>query len=114
MYTHFNRWRNFLENYLGEELSGEESFFPHLGVNGVIRATRVMSYDSLQALLVRFCDSARINKRYTTHSFRRGGAQYWFMFAPIGRRWSLNQIRWWGGWAVGKHVCTLFALPKSN
>ncbi|KAF8904708.1 hypothetical protein CPB84DRAFT_1677144 [Gymnopilus junonius] len=107
MYTHFNRWRNLLEGYLGEKLSGEDSFFPHLSPNGVIRTTRAMSYDSLQTLLVRFCKSAGVDKRYTTHSFRRGGAQYRFMSAPIGKRWSLNQIRWWGGWAVGENVDTL-------
>ncbi|KAF8233405.1 hypothetical protein L208DRAFT_1048733, partial [Tricholoma matsutake] len=29
------------------------------------------------------------------------------MYAPIGKRWSLCKIRWWGGWAVGEHVDTL-------
>jgi len=67
-----------------------------------------MSYESLQALLARFCTGAGIQTRYTTHSFQRGGAQYRFMFAPIGTRWSLNMIRWWGGWAVGEHVCAEF------
>ncbi|KAF8815376.1 hypothetical protein BYT27DRAFT_7225429 [Phlegmacium glaucopus] len=37
----------------------------------------------------------------------QGGAQYRFMFAPIGMWWSLSQIRWWGGWAIGEHVDTL-------
>ena len=89
-------------------LSPADSVFPHLAVNGVIRTTRAMSYESLQALLARFCTGAGIQTRYTTHSFRRGGAQYRFMFAPIGTRWSLNMIRWWGGWAVGEHVCAEF------
>ncbi|KAF8955908.1 hypothetical protein BDZ97DRAFT_1907423 [Flammula alnicola] len=107
MFTHVIRWKTFLENYLGVPLGPKDCLFPHLAVNGVIRGTRAMSYDSLQALLARFCDGAGIQKRYTTHSFRRGGAQYRFMFAPIGMRWSLNMIRWWGGWAVGEHVDTL-------
>ncbi|KAJ7585795.1 hypothetical protein C8J56DRAFT_892474 [Mycena floridula] len=25
------------------------------------------------------------------------------MFAPVGKRWSLAVIRWWGGWSVGEH-----------
>ncbi|KAK6987789.1 hypothetical protein R3P38DRAFT_2366098, partial [Favolaschia claudopus] len=29
------------------------------------------------------------------------------MFAPMGQRWSLSIIRWWGGWAVGEQVDTL-------
>lgn len=38
---------------------------------------------------------------------RRGGSQYRFMYAPIGKRWSLSIIRWWGGWAAGEQVDTL-------
>jgi hypothetical protein len=26
------------------------------------------------------------------------------MFAPVGQRWTLACIRWWGGWAKGEHV----------
>lgn len=26
------------------------------------------------------------------------------MFAPLGKRWPLTIIWWWGGWAVGEHV----------
>ncbi|KAF8575388.1 hypothetical protein K439DRAFT_1623622 [Ramaria rubella] len=33
-----------------------------------------------------------------------GGAQYRFMYAPVGKRWSLATIRWWGGWAEGEHL----------
>ncbi|KAG1723135.1 uncharacterized protein EDB91DRAFT_1087922 [Suillus paluster] len=40
-------------------------------------------------------------------SFRRGGAQYWFMFAPVGQRWTLAKVRWWGGWADGEQRDTL-------
>ena len=43
-------------------------------------------------------------EHFTTHCFRRGGAQYRFMFAPVGQRWTLARIRWWGGWAQGEHV----------
>ncbi|KIJ91643.1 hypothetical protein K443DRAFT_48250, partial [Laccaria amethystina LaAM-08-1] len=28
-------------------------------------------------------------------------------FAPIGQRWTLARIRWWGGWAQGEHRDTL-------
>ncbi|ETI35930.1 hypothetical protein F443_17826, partial [Phytophthora nicotianae P1569] len=35
----------------------------------------------------------------TSHCFRRGGAQYQFMFAPEDRRWSLKLVKWWAGWA---------------
>ena len=26
------------------------------------------------------------------------------MFAPVGKRWTLATICWWGGWAQGEHV----------
>lgn len=41
---------------------------------------------------------------YTTHCLRRGGAQYRFMFAPVGQRWSLDLVKWWGGWTDGERV----------
>ncbi|KAG9037930.1 hypothetical protein FS837_001350 [Tulasnella sp. UAMH 9824] len=44
---------------------------------------------------------------YTTHCLRRGGAQYRFMFAPVGQRWSLDVIKWWGGWTDGERIDTL-------
>ncbi|EEY57848.1 uncharacterized protein PITG_00433 [Phytophthora infestans T30-4] len=36
---------------------------------------------------------------FTSHCFRRGGAQYRFMFAPEDRRWSLKLVKWWARWA---------------
>ncbi|THU92314.1 hypothetical protein K435DRAFT_862637 [Dendrothele bispora CBS 962.96] len=45
--------------------------------------------------------------RYTTHCFRCGGAQYRFMFAPIGQRWTLAMVRWWGGWSPNERHDTL-------
>jgi hypothetical protein len=105
MHSHLLQWKAFLETVIGRKLTPEDYLFPHIGVNGVIRTDRQMSYDSLQAMLTDFCERSGTQKRYTTHSFRRGGAQYRFMYAPIGQRWSLNRIRWWGGWAIGEHVC---------
>lgn len=26
------------------------------------------------------------------------------MYAPVGERWTLARIRWWGGWADGESV----------
>jgi hypothetical protein len=39
---------------------------------------------------------------YTSHAFRRGGAQYRFFYAKY--RWPLEAIRWWGGWARGERL----------
>jgi hypothetical protein len=104
MYTHLRRWTTLLEARIGRPLEDDDCIFPHISANNTIHIKRAMSYDTVQDLLTEFCASAGLKKYYTTHCFRRGGAQYRFMFAPIGKRWSLSVIRWWGGWAVGEHV----------
>lgn len=66
-----------------------------------------MSHDTIQRWIDEFIKGAGIDSsevRLTTHCFRRGGAQYQFMYAPVGKRWTLATIRWWGGWAEGEHV----------
>ncbi|CAA7261015.1 unnamed protein product [Cyclocybe aegerita] len=107
MNFHLMRWKNLLERLYGSKLEDEDCLFPYISPNGVIHIRRQTSYDMLQASLTKFCNGAGVSKRYTTHSFHRGGAQYQFMFAPIGQWWTLNRIHWWGGWAVGEHVDTL-------
>ncbi|OWZ02586.1 hypothetical protein PHMEG_00025827, partial [Phytophthora megakarya] len=44
---------------------------------------------------------------FTSHCFRRGGAQYRFMFAPEERRWSLKLVKWWVGWAPSEKAETV-------
>ena len=114
MSTHLPRWKALLEAQIGRELEADDFLFPYIAPNGVIHIKRGMSYSTLQVLLTKFSQSAGVEKHYTTHCFRRGGAQYQFMFAPIGKRWSLSRIRWWGGWAVGEHVRATKALATLN
>ena len=70
MHSHLLRWKAFLETVVERKLDPEDYLFPHIGVNGVIRTDRQMSYDSFQAMLTDFCEQSGIQKRYTTHSFR--------------------------------------------
>lgn len=63
-----------------------------------------MSHDVIQGLLSEFLIGSGLNKHFTTHSLRQGAAQYRLMYAPLGERWSLSIIRWWGGWAIGEKV----------
>ncbi|GMF43796.1 unnamed protein product [Phytophthora fragariaefolia] len=44
---------------------------------------------------------------FTSHCFRRGGAQYRFMFAPEKRRWSLKLVKRWAGWAPSEKAETV-------
>jgi hypothetical protein len=61
----------------------------------------------VQDLFDEFVKSTGIDKRFTTHCLRRGGAQYRLVDAPIGKQWSISRIRWWGGWADGEKVDVL-------
>ena len=47
---------------------------------------------------------------------RCGGVQYRFMFAPVGERWTLAKVHWWGGWAENKQVSTFpwSLVPRLN
>ncbi|EEY68494.1 uncharacterized protein PITG_04960 [Phytophthora infestans T30-4] len=44
---------------------------------------------------------------FTSHCFRRGGAQYRFMFAPEQSRWSLKLVKWWAGWTPSEKAETV-------
>ncbi|KAJ7930271.1 hypothetical protein B0H13DRAFT_1518971, partial [Mycena leptocephala] len=107
MFAHVARWRILYRHLLGRDFEPDDYLFPFVSSNGTIHAKKPMPHDTAQDLINEFTLAAGINKIFTTRYLRRGGSQYRFMFAPIGKRWSLSIIRWWGGWAVGKQVDTL-------
>ncbi|KAK7013580.1 hypothetical protein R3P38DRAFT_3576197 [Favolaschia claudopus] len=107
MFDHVHRWRTLYRHVLGREFEPDDYLFPYISSNGTIHAKKPMTHDHAQELINKFALGAKISKTFTTHCLRQGGSQYRFMFAPIGKRWSLSIIRWWGGWAVGEQVDTL-------
>ncbi|KAJ8520009.1 hypothetical protein ONZ45_g3117 [Pleurotus djamor] len=107
LFTHVPRHIAFIEQRIGHPLLDDEYIFPYYSPNGVVDPKRSLTLDLVQSLIDKFAAGAGVDKVYTTHSFRRGGAQFRFMYAPFGSRWSLNKVRWWGGWAVGENVDTL-------
>ncbi|RDB24467.1 hypothetical protein Hypma_008539 [Hypsizygus marmoreus] len=107
MYTHLRKWLDYLESTIGRPLEPEEFIFPFISSNGAIHLNRSMSRDVVQSFINDFTKGAGLPKYYTTHCFQRGGAQYRFTQAPMGERWSLKAVRWWGGWAPGESVDTL-------
>ncbi|KAH9830800.1 uncharacterized protein C8Q71DRAFT_842312 [Rhodofomes roseus] len=112
MFHHLPVWLNYLErfHYL-RPLCDEEYLFPVIGPNGIIQPHLPVSHDTVQKLLDHFTSAAgiaqKVNGNFTTHTFRRGGAQFRFMLAPAEERWTLARVRWWGGWAKGEHRDTL-------
>jgi len=105
MYTHLRRWQSFLEARLGHPLLANDHLFPHISTNSLIHPNRQMSHTKSQDIISEFTSGAGLMKHFSTHCFRRGGSQYRFMHAPLGQRWSLNMIRWWGAWG-GEQVST--------
>jgi hypothetical protein len=104
MRTHVRRWKAFYEQLLARPLVADDYMFPMIATNGVIYCKTPISHDTVTKHLTTFTKSVGLTGKFSTHCFRRGGAQYRFMFAPLGQRWSLTVIRWWGGWAEGEHV----------
>ncbi|KDR71666.1 hypothetical protein GALMADRAFT_75054 [Galerina marginata CBS 339.88] len=111
MYTHLLDWLDFYEQVLlGRPLGPEDYVFPTIGVNGMsVQPDRPMSAAVAQKKIIEMAKKAGIDgaEGYTTHCYRRGGAQYRFIYGPLGERWHMNRIRWWGGWAPGEHRDTL-------
>ncbi|KAF8532258.1 hypothetical protein JB92DRAFT_2689090, partial [Gautieria morchelliformis] len=88
-------------------LEDGDYIFPSVNTKGLTQPGTAISHDTIQKWLDEFVTGAGIKlgcARLTTHCFRQGGAQYRFMHAPVGKRWSLATICWWGGWAEDKHV----------
>ena len=114
MFTHLSIWVNYLQWLIGRNLQDSDYLFPFIGPNGIPQMDRMMDHNKVQDLINEFTKQAGLKKHYTTHCFRRGGAQYRFMYAPVGHRWSLSMVRWWGGWAVGEHVSRAASQPSPN
>uniref|UniRef100_A0A8H7XPI1 Tyr recombinase domain-containing protein n=1 Tax=Psilocybe cubensis TaxID=181762 RepID=A0A8H7XPI1_PSICU len=111
MHRHLLDWLEFYETVLlGRPLLPDDFLFPMIGISGTsVQPDCAMTSDIAQKKINQMAMDANIHgaQYFTTHCFRRGGAQYRFMFAPLGERWTLARIRWWGGWATGEHRDTL-------
>ena len=78
--------------------------FPTVAPNDVIHMREPLSHDTVQKALNAAMGGVKIEGTFSTHCFRRGGAQYWFMSALLGQRWPLCCVQWWGAWAEGEQV----------
>lgn len=105
------KWRQHLQDEVYQRpLLPDDYIFPAIGANGIVQTGEHLSHDDVNKWIKEFAAGAKLpqqNGTFSTHCFRRGGAQYRFMFAAVGRRWTLRQVRWWGGWAEGEHVGAL-------
>ncbi|KAJ3924813.1 MAG: hypothetical protein NXY57DRAFT_1044624, partial [Lentinula lateritia] len=99
--THLSIWMEFCEEYiLRRQYEPNDYTFPTINANGVtFQSKQPITPEAVQKRIDNFTVAAGVPGAFTTHCFRRGGAQYRFMFAPIGECWTLACIQWWGGWA---------------
>ena len=103
-------WMNWVKCiHLGRTMEAGDFLFPVVGGSGVLLPGESLLHDLVQKEINAAVDGAKISGKYSTHCFRRGGAQYRFMSAPLGERWSLQCVRFWGRWAEGEQVGTLLA-----
>ena len=96
-----------MEQVLGHPLQDDDYIFPAISANSkTIYPHTPISKEKIQDKLDAFANFRGLKGKlkFTTHCFRRGSAQFRFMYAPSGERWTLSCIRWWGGWAEGEHV----------
>jgi hypothetical protein len=115
---HMKRWIAFLEdNIYGHPLDPSDFIFPALTSNATVKRDAHISHDVIQEMIHTYAAASGISLgigKFTTHCFRRGGAQYRFMLAPVGQRWSLSKVRWWGGWAASEEVSQFLCLQLNT
>ncbi|KAF7351924.1 hypothetical protein MVEN_01154200 [Mycena venus] len=108
-YTHVEAWKAHMERLLGRPLARRDYVFPALASTGQIKFGEPTSRSAFETLLDEVVDKSNVlqgrNGKFTTHCFRRGGAQYRFLWAD--RKWSLKAVKWWGGWSSNENVGTL-------
>ncbi len=115
-YTHFLNWIRYLESQLQRPIDASDYVFPAIASTGKLKFGEPLSRAGFESIMEQIVDNSGVmvgrNGRFTTHCFRRGGAQYRFMWAE--HKWSLKAVKWWGGWSSGEEVrSTASILPAS-
>ncbi|KAF9157949.1 hypothetical protein DFQ26_008156 [Actinomortierella ambigua] len=110
-YRRLSAWLKFYQSYymncVKRPVAAEDPIFPTIDRQGRFNVTQEHTPQTIQKWLTYFATKSGIldNKpggNFTTHCFRRGGAQHRFMFTK--EKWSLKAVRWWGGWSEKEDV----------
>ncbi|KAJ7087564.1 hypothetical protein B0H15DRAFT_982779 [Mycena belliarum] len=108
-YTHVLAWKAHMEHLLRRPLAGADFIFPAFASTGQLKFGECASRSGFEHLMDDIVERCNVmksrNGKFTTHCFRRGGAQYRFLWAD--RKWSLKAVKWWGGWSSNENVGTL-------
>lgn len=99
-------WLNHLGSLLQRPLHTDDPVFPAISARGDLKFGEKISRPGIDALLAEVVDASQVLKgrigKFTLHCFRRGGAQFMFMWAE--NKWSLKVVKWWGGWSSNEDV----------
>ncbi|KAI0056179.1 hypothetical protein BV25DRAFT_1921184 [Artomyces pyxidatus] len=108
-YQHMKAWLVHLESQMGRKVQGQDFIFPAIASTGMLKIGESMPAASIDRLLADVVEASGLLKgrqaKFSTHCFRRGGAQYRFMWAK--HKWSLKAVKWWGGWSSGDDINTI-------
>lgn len=112
-FSHMNNWLSHLQSLLQRPLNPDDYIFPAIASTDCLKFGEPTSRSGFEVLMDGVIDNSGVlqgrNGKFTTHCFRRGGAQYRFMWAP--RKWSLKAVKWWGGWSSSENVsCGLICI----
>lgn len=103
---HMGKWLDYLQGQMQRSLDPSDYIFPAIASTGQLKYGEAISRSAFENLMEEIVDGSGIlagrEGRFTTHCFRRGGAQYRFMWAK--RKWSLKAVKWWGGWSSSENV----------
>lgn len=114
-FTHINTWITKYKSMLGREILPEDPLFPKSDerVSRIFFGER-MVYQTFMGTINKIIADCGIVPRnaagsvlgvFTSHCFRRGGAQHRFITGKA--RWPLDVVKWWGGWGSGEDVNTI-------
>ncbi|KIO06046.1 hypothetical protein M404DRAFT_139622, partial [Pisolithus tinctorius Marx 270] len=82
----------------------DDNVFPAIGANGVVQPHKLISHDVMQQWINEATTGAGIQGFFWTHCFQQGGTH-------VGKHWSPKKVHWWGGWAEGERVSSMFKCP---
>lgn len=94
----------------GRGIGAQEDYvFPALDTKGRVRVRDPITYSRVQEYLEIFTNNSNVlctrRGKFTKHCFRRGRAQFRFMFAK--KKWSFKAVKWWGGWSETERTGTI-------
>ncbi|KAG6847913.1 hypothetical protein H0H93_004984 [Arthromyces matolae] len=108
-FKHLSLWIKHLQSLIARPLTGNDYIFPAIASTGRIKFGEATSRSGFESLMDDIIQESGVlrgrNGKFTTHCFRRGGAQWRFMWAK--RKFSLKAVKWWGGWSSNENVGTI-------